>query len=84
MCCRLSKLDMRCVSALRQVDANGIAFAVGLIIFAKLLTQASSLDAHEGVDDGVERLGTIENLQSDVIALQPFAAPSQSFINEVL
>ena len=58
--------------------------AVGLIIFAKLVTQARGLDAHEGVDGGVKRLGAIEDFQSDVIGLQPFAAPSKSFINEVL
>ncbi len=33
---------------------------------------------------GVERLGTIENLQSDVVALQPLTASSQRLINEVL
>ena len=46
--------------------------------------QAGRLDPHEGIDRGVERLGTIENLQSDVVALQPLAAPGQSFIDEVL
>jgi hypothetical protein len=48
---------------------NGIALAVGIIIFAKLLTQAGGLDPHEGIDRGIERLGTIENLQSDGVAL---------------
>ena len=33
---------------------------------------------------GIERLGTIEDLQSDVVALQPLTAPGQSFIDEVL
>ena len=34
------KLDLRCVCALRQIDVNEIALAVGPVIFAKLLTQA--------------------------------------------
>ena len=63
---------------------NGIALAVGSVIFAKLLTQAGGLDPHEGIDRGVKRLGTIENLQSDVVALQPLTAPGKSFIDEVL
>ena len=63
---------------------NGIAVAVGLIIFAKLFTQAGSLDPHEGIDSRVKGLGTIEDLQSDVVAFQPLTAPSKSFIDEVL
>jgi hypothetical protein len=43
--------------------------AVGVIILAKLLTQAGRLNPHEGVGGGVERLGTIEDLQSDVVGL---------------
>jgi hypothetical protein len=42
---------------------------VGIIIFAKLFTQAGGLDPHEGVGGRVERLGTIEDLQSDVVGL---------------
>jgi hypothetical protein len=78
------KLDSRCVCALREVDANGIALAVGSVIFAKLLTQARCFDAHEGIGHGVKRLRTIENLQSDVVGLQPLTSPSQSFVDEVL
>ena len=63
---------------------NEIVLAVGSVIFAKLFTQAGGLDPHEGIDRGVKRLGTIENLQSDVVALQPLAAPGKSFIDEVL
>ena len=43
--------------------------AVGVIVLAKLLTQAGGLDAHEGVGGGVKRLGTIEDFQSDVVTL---------------
>ena len=63
---------------------NGIALALGPIIFAKLLTQAGGLDPHEGIDRGSELLGTLEDLQSDVVGLQPLAAPSQTFIDGVL
>ena len=63
---------------------NGIVSTIGPIIFVKLLTQSGGLDPHEGIDRGVKRLGTIEHLQSDVVALQPLTAPGQSFIDEVL
>ena len=33
---------------------------------------------------GIKRLGTIEDLQSDVVALQPLTATGESFIDEVL
>ena len=82
--CRLSELDVRRVSALRQFDANWIPLAVGLVIFAKPVTQPHGLHADDGVDVGVERLGAIENCQSDVVALQPIAVPSQRFIDDVL
>jgi hypothetical protein len=58
--------------------------AVGLIVLAKPIAQTGGLDPHEGIDRGVERLGSIEDFQSDVVTLQPLAAPSQSFVNEVL
>jgi len=58
--------------------------AVACVIFAKLIAQPGGLDPHEGIDRGVKRLGTIENLQSDVVTLQPLAAPGKSFIDEVL
>jgi hypothetical protein len=37
-----------------------------------------------GIGDGVERLGTLEDFQSDVVGLQPLTAPGKSFIDEVL
>jgi len=58
--------------------------AVGPVVFAELLSQAGRLDPHEGIDHRVKRLRTIEDFQSDVVGLQPFTAPSQSFIDEVL
>ena len=80
----LSKLNVRRVSALRQIDANWIPLAVGLVIFAKPVTQPRGLHADDGVDVGVERLGAIEDFQSDVVALQPITPPSQRFIDDVL
>ena len=80
----MPELNVRRVAALRQRDANTIGLAVGLIVFAKLLTQSRGLDPHEGIDCGVKRLRTIENLQSHVVGLQPLAAPGKSFIDEVL
>ena len=78
------KLDVRCVCALWESDVYGIVFPVGFIVFAKPITQSRGLHAHEGIGHGVKRLRTIENRQSDVVALQPLAAPGQSFIDEVL
>src|SRR5262245_25392620 len=83
-CWRLPQLDVRRVAALWQLDANGIALAVGVVVFAKLVTQARGLDAHERIDRGVKRVRTTENLYSDVVALQPLTAPGKSFIDEVL
>ena len=74
---------MRHVGALRQLDANRIVLAVSVIILAKLVAQTRGLDAHDGVYQGVERLGAIEDRQSDVVALQPFAAAGQRFIDDV-
>ena len=82
--CRLPKLDVRRVGALRQLDANGIALAIGLVIFAKPVAQARGFHPHDRIDIGVERLGTIEDCQSDVIAFQPLAASGQRFIDDVL
>ena len=79
----MPKLDLRCVRALRQIDANGIVLALAFIVFAKSVTQTRGLDAHEGIGHGVERLGTIEDCQSEVVALQPATTPSQRFIDDV-
>ena len=80
----MPKLDLRRVCALRQIDANRIAFAVGVIVFAKLVAQPRRLHAHDRIDVSVEGLGTIENLQSDVVALQPFTPSGQGFIDDIL
>ena len=82
--CRLSKLDVRRVAALRQIDADGIVLAIGFIIFAKPVAQAPGFQPHDRIDIGVKRLGTIEHCQSDVIAFQPLAASGQRFIDDVL
>jgi hypothetical protein len=63
---------------------NEIALAFGPVVFAKLIAQPGGLDPYEGIDRGVKRLRTIENLQSDVIGLQPLTSPGKSFIDEVL
>ena len=83
-CFRLPELDVRRVAPLRQFDANGILLAVGLIIFAKPVTQSRGLHANDWVDVGIKRLWAIENFPGDVIALQPLAASGQRFIHDVL
>ena len=80
----IPKLDLRRVAALGEIDADGIALAVGVIIFAKLVAQAGGLDAHDGIDIGVEGLGTIENFEGDIVALQPLAASGERFIDDVI
>ena len=57
-----SKLDLRGVCALRQINANGIVLAVGLVVFAKPVSQSRGLHANNGVNGGVKGLGTIEDL----------------------
>src|SRR5262245_10095913 len=77
------KLDFRCVRALRQIDANGIVLAFAFVVFAKSVTETRGLDAHEGIGHGVKRLGTVKDCQSEIVALQPFTASSQRFIDNV-
>ena len=36
-----------------------------------------------GIDGWVERLRAIEDFQSDVVALQPLAAPGERFVDDV-
>ena len=48
-------------SSLWQINANGIAFAVAVIVLAKLLTQPRGLDPHKRIHRGVKRLGTFED-----------------------
>jgi hypothetical protein len=62
---------------------NGIALTVGSVIFAKPFTQAGGLDPHKGIVRGIERRRSIEDFQSDVVALQPLAASGESFVDEV-
>ena len=50
---------------------NGIVLTIRHVIFANLLAKSRCLDPHEGVNDGVKRLGAIEDLQSDVVGFQP-------------
>ena len=54
--------------------------AVGPVVFAKLLAQPARLDAHHGINGGVEGLRTVEDLQSDVVALKTPAG--QSFVDD--
>ena len=66
---RLPKLDVRRVTALWQINANRVASAVDTVVLAKLVTHAGGLNAHDRVDVGVKRVGTIEDLLSDAVAL---------------
>ncbi len=75
---------MRRVGAFGQVDTNRIVLPFGLIVLAKLIAQARSLDAHDGVYDGIERFGPLENLESDVVALEPITATGQRLVDDVL
>ena len=81
---RRPEFDVRRIAALGQLDANGVAPAVGVIVLAELLAQARGLDAHDWVDDWVERLRSIEDFEREVVALEPLAAPCQRLVNEVL
>src|SRR5262245_7814691 len=78
------KRDLRSVRALRQVNANEIVLTVTFVVFAKPVTQSRGLHAHERIGHGVERLGTVEDLQSEVVALQPLTTPGKCFIDDVL
>ena len=82
--CRLLKLDEGGVAALRQIDADGIVLALRVIVLAKLVPQAPRLNAHERIDEGVERLRTFEDFQGDRVGLEPIAAPGQRLADDVL
>jgi hypothetical protein len=63
---------------------NRIALTIRHVIFANLLAKSRCLDPHKGINDGVKSLGTIEDLQSDVVGLQPVIPASQSLIDDIL
>ena len=62
---------------------NGVVAAVGVVIFAQLLAQPRGLDPNRGSVTGIERSRPVEDLNGDGVALQPFAASGQSFIDDV-
>src|SRR4029079_18379299 len=78
----LLKLYLRRVATFRQLDANGIALAVRLVIFTQLVAEPRRLDAHDGIDGGVEGLGAIEHRQGDIVALEALGAGRQRFIDD--
>jgi hypothetical protein len=75
--------DDRPIGASRQHDADGVARSSGVVIAAKLVAQAASLDAHDGVGHRVERLGAAKDLKRDGIAFEPFAAPGERLVHNI-
>src|SRR6185437_7942516 len=76
-------LNVRCVRALRQIDANWIVLALALIVFAQLVAQPRRLDAHEWIDGGIETLRPVEDFHRDVVALESLAATGQRLGDDV-
>jgi hypothetical protein len=62
---------------------NRIALTIRHVVFANLPAKSRCLDPHKGVNDGVKRLGAIEDLQSDVVGFQP-VAPAGECLNDDL
>ena len=79
----LAELDLRRVGALWQFDADRIVAAVAFVIFAQPIAQARRLHAHDWIGVRIEFFGAIEDFASDVIALDPLAAASKRFIDDV-
>src|SRR5262245_28816885 len=50
---------------------------------SELLAQAPRLDAHDRIDDGVERIRAPKDFQCDAIALEPLAASGESLVDDV-
>lgn len=72
------------VGAARQHDADGVARSGGIVIAAKLVAQAASLDAHDGVGHRVESLGAAKDLKRDGVALEPFAPSGERLVHDIL
>ena len=73
------QLDQGSVAALRQFNSNRIVPALGAVILAQLIAELPGFNPDDGIDIRVEVIGSVEDLSGDAVALQPFAAPGQSF-----
>lgn len=63
-------METKQVSSFWKIDDNRVAAAFSGIVIVKLLTEASDLDAHGGVELRVKVRRTAENLSGDLIFLQ--------------
>src|SRR5262249_11585339 len=79
----LPKFNVRRVTALRQIDPNGIVSPFTLVIFAQSVAQARRFQAHNRIDIWIEFLGTVEDFPGDVVAFQPVAAAGQRFADDI-
>ncbi len=78
-----SEPTRRGVAALGKVDADGITFPVGIVIFAKVGRAAAPLDPHERIGARVECNRTVERLDGDAVASEPLTAAGQTFVDDV-
>lgn len=55
-----------------------------LVILAQAIPNPPRLDAHDGIGVGVERIGAVEDLTSDDVALEPVAVTSERLADDVV
>ena len=79
---RLPELDLRRIAALRQVDADGVVHALGVVILAELLADAAGLDAHDGIYGRIEILGPVEDLPRDDVALEAVSSAGERLADD--
>ncbi len=58
------------VGPLGYVNVNGVAPSFRLVIFPQSQAQAAGLDAHYGIDAGIEAVLAIEGLSPDDVLLE--------------
>src|SRR5262249_25391225 len=79
---RIAKLDLRRIGALRELNEDEIVLAVAARVVPKPLANAARLDAHDGIEGGIERFRTSEDFHCDGISLEPLAATGQGFLDD--
>ena len=75
--------DARPIAASRQLDADRVAHPLSVVIVPELIAQAPRLDAHDGINDGVERIGAPKDFQRDAVAFDPLSASGECLVDDI-
>lgn len=69
------------VRAFRDIDADGVVEALGIVIFLQTRPQAAGLDTYDRVGAGIVAGGFVKNLQRQSILFEIFRAACQRFFH---